>query len=477
MEQRPALVGGTPSASPTSLDVTNPYSGAIVARVARADADDVDRACREAAEALERPDSFPAYQRAAVLDRTAALVASRADELAWLIASEAGKPLKAAEHEVARCGDTLRFSATAARSLGGDVVPMGASSNGAGRIGFTLRVPIGVVGAISPFNFPLTLVAHKVGPALAAGCPVVVKPAAGAPTSALVLGDLLVEAGLPSPWLSILPGEGESTGAALVDHDAPAVISFTGSGTVGWSIRARAPQKKVLLELGSVAVMVVEPDADVNEVAAAAVSGAFTHAGQSCIPTQQIHVHERIAEAFIDRVVALTEQLTLGDPLSLETDLGPVIDEDAATRIERWIDEAASVGAEVVVGGGRHGTLVEPTVLVESPADAGVNPTEVSGPVVTIHRYTDFDELLLRMSRTSTGTHAGIFTNRLDRALAAVAGLRYGGVLVNEVPTFRADQQPYGGVGGSGNTREGPSYTVQELTEHRFVLLSGATHG
>lgn len=474
MEQRPALVGGTPNALPTSLDVTSPYSGAVVARVARADADVVDRACRAAVDALERPESFPAYQRAAVLDRAAMLVASRADELAWLIASEAGKPVTAAQHEVARCGDTLRLSATAARTLGGDVVPMDATAAGSGRIGFTLRVPVGVVGAICPFNFPLNLVAHKVGPALAAGCPVVVKPAEEAPTSALALGDILIEAGLPSPWLSVLPGDGEPTGAALVSHDLPAVISFTGSSTVGWSIRSRAPRKKVLLELGSVAVLVVEPDADVDAVAAAAVAGAFTHAGQSCISTQRIHVHEQIADALISRIVALTEQLTTGDPLAPGTHVGPVITEEAAGRIEQWIEEAAAGGAEVLTGGGRRGTLVEPTVLLEPPSDAKVCTSEVFGPVVVLHRYREFDDLLDELAPGAGGIHAGIFTNRLDRALTAIRRLRYGGVLVNEVPTFRADQQPYGGSGEAGNTREGPAYAVRELTEHRFVLLEAA---
>ena len=476
MEQRPALIGGTEVAMPSSIDVTNPYSGSVVARVAMAEAPGVDRACKVAATALADAASFPAYHRAEVLDNAAAIVRARCDELAWLIASEAGKPLKASAAEVSRCVDTLRFSAAAARGLAGDVVPMDASASGAGRIGFTLRVPIGVVGAICPFNFPLNLVAHKVGPAIAAGCPIVVKPAHETPTTALVFGGILAEAGLPRSWLSVVPGHGHAAGAAIVSHDVPAVISFTGSADVGWSIRAQAPRKKVLLELGSATPLIVEPDADIKAVAEATVPAAFGYAGQSCISTQRIYVHERIADDFIAHIAALTDRLVVGDPLSDDTDLGPVINENAAERIIEWIDEAVSLGAEVATGGDRTGTLVRPTILVEPPPTAKVCTQEVFGPVVSIRRYSDFDAMLEEVAQVPMAIHAGIFTNRIDRALACVRRLRYGGVLINEVPTYRAEQQPYGGVGESGNTREGPSYAVEELTEHRFVLLSEGTH-
>ncbi|MFV1962717.1 MAG: aldehyde dehydrogenase family protein, partial [Acidimicrobiia bacterium] len=433
-----------------------------------------DRACDIAAEALTDGELFPAHRRAEVLDKAAQMIASESEELAWLIASEAGKPLKTSAAEVDRCVDTFRFSAAAARSLAGDVVPMDASATGVGRIGFTLRVPIGVVAAISPFNFPLNLVAHKIGPAIAAGCPVVLKPASTTPLTALALGRILLEAGLPGPWLSVIPGDGRSVGASLVSHDVPAVVSFTGSADVGWPIRAKAPRKKVLLELGSAAPLIVEPDANVEAVAAAAVPASFGYAGQSCISTQRIYVHEEIADDFIDQFTVLTNRLSLGNPLLKDTDVGPVISENDATRILELIEEAVSLGAEMAAGGGRDGSLVEPTVLVDPPPTAKVCSQEVFGPVVSIRRYQDFDAMLDEIAQVPLGINAGIFTNRIDRALECVRRLHYGGILINEVPTYRADQQPYGGHGDSGNTREGPAYAVDELTEHRFILLKEA---
>jgi len=474
LKQRPALIGGTETALPDSIDVMNPYTGEVIASVAKAEATDVDRACGIAAGALAEVESFPAHRRAEVLDGAARLVASRSGELAWLIASEAGKPLRTAAAEVERCVDTFRFSAAAARSLAGDVVPMDASASGAGRIGFTLRVPTGVVAAITPFNFPLNLVAHKVGPAIAAGCPVVLKPASTTPTTALVLGEILAEAGLPGPWLSVIPGSGDSVGAALVSHDVPAVVSFTGSAAVGWPIRAEAPRKKVLLELGSVAPLIVEPDANVKAVAEAAVPASFGYAGQSCISTQRIYVHDEIADEFIDHFVALTEGLSVGDPLLDTTDVGPVIAENEGERIVSWIEEAVSLGAQLATGGNRDTSLVEPTVLVDPPPSARVCTQEVFGPVVAIRRYEDFDAMLDELTQIPLGINAGIFTNRIGRALECIRQLPYGGILINEVPTYRADQQPYGGHGESGNTREGPSYAVNELTEHKFVLLREA---
>ena len=324
VDQRPALMGGVSTVLPRSLDVTNPYSGELLARVALAKAEDVDQACRIAAKTLANDESFAAYRRAEVLENAGALVASRSEELAWLIASEAGKPLRTSLAEVARCVDTLRFSAGAARALAGEMVPMDASATGAGRIGFTLRVPLGVVAAITPFNFPLNLVAHKVGPAIAAGCPIVLKPAHETPTTALALAEILGEAGLPAGWLSVLPGHGTDSGAALVENEIPAVVSFTGSAETGWLIRTLAPRKKVLLELGSAAPLIVEPDADVDRVAALAVPAAFGYAGQSCISTQRVYVHDNIADEFIANMKSRVDDLVVGDPLSLETDVGSV---------------------------------------------------------------------------------------------------------------------------------------------------------
>jgi len=454
--------------------VESPYDGTVVGRVALGDAALVDR-CAIAARAAYEAGELPQHERAAVLDRAAALAAERTDDLALTIAAEAGKPLKTARVEAERCVDTLTFSAVEARKLSGGTVPMEASPTGAGKLGVMMRVPYGVVGAISPFNFPLNLVAHKLGPALAAGNAVVLKPAGQTPISALKLAAILVEAGLPEGWLSVVPGPGSEVGNAIVEHGLTGALSFTGSAKVGWDIRSRVPHKKVNLELGSNAPLIVHADGDWEIAADKAKLHAFSHAGQSCISIQRILVHEDVADAFVERLVANAEALRVGDPLDPETDVGPLISSSDRDRVKEWIDEAIAGGAELLSGGDLvdEGRCLAPTLLANPPREAKVWCEEVFGPVATIDRYSDFGEALRLANDSKFGLQAGVFTRDMGRGLEAAAALEFGGVLINEVPTFRADQMPYGGVKDSGNTREGPAFAVLELTEERFVTLQG----
>jgi acyl-CoA reductase-like NAD-dependent aldehyde dehydrogenase len=455
-------------------EVASPYDGTPVGRVARGDAALVDRAAIAARAAFESGD-FVQHERAAVLDRAAELVGERLDDLALTIAAEAGKPLKTAQAEAGRCVDTLTFSAVEARKLTGGTVPMDASLAGAGKLGVMLRVPYGVVGAISPFNFPLNLVAHKLGPAIAAGNAVVLKPAGQTPISSLKLAAILVEAGLPEGWLSVVPGPGSEVGNAIVEHELTGALSFTGSASVGWGIRSRVPHKKVNLELGSNAPLIVHSDGDWEAAADKAKLHAFSHAGQSCISIQRILVHEDIADAFTQRLVANVAELTVGDPLDPDTDVGPLITPGDRDRVKGWVDEAVAGGAELLAGGELvdEGRCLAPTLLGAPPREAKVWCEEVFGPVATIDRYRDFGEALRMANDSKFGLQAGVFTRDVGRGLEAARTLEFGGVLINEVPTFRADQQPYGGVKDSGNTREGPAFAVLELTEERFVTLQG----
>ncbi|MDA8074761.1 MAG: aldehyde dehydrogenase family protein [Actinomycetota bacterium] len=457
--------------SPERLhDVRNPYDGRTLASVSTCAEADVWASCEEAERHLD--DDFPQFQRSRVLSSAALLLSESQNPFARIIALEAGKPIRAARAEVARCIDTLRLSAAEALALSGEVVPMDATAASAGRLGLALRVPIGVVGAITPFNFPLNLVAHKVAPAIAAGCPVVLKPAPATPLSALAFADLLADAGLPDGWLSVVTGARDEIGAALVAHRVPRLISFTGSCTVGWSIASAAPDKRVCLELGANTPVIVEPDVDVDAVAERVSQAAFGYAGQSCISIQRVLVHERIANDLSAALATRARHLVVGDPLDELTDVGPVINAASAQRILSSVREATDGGARVLAGGEANGNLVAPTVLEGAPRDGRLWSEEIFGPVVLVNAYADFDAALSMANQSDLGLHAGIFTNDLSKALDAARRLRFGGVLVNDVPTFRADQEPYGGVRASGNTREGPRYAVESMTELRFVSFA-----
>jgi acyl-CoA reductase-like NAD-dependent aldehyde dehydrogenase len=467
--EKPLLVGGEWIETGEWLEVRSPYSGDVVARVARAGADETRRAIAAAERAMEDP--LPAHKRAEILTRVAGYLGRRHDEVARQISAEAGKPMKAARVEATRAMSTYTFSAVEARKLAGDVVPMDASQSGEGKLAYTLRKPVGVIGAISPFNFPLNLVAHKIAPALAAGCAVVLKPASQTPLSALLLAELETEAGLPPGWLNVVVGPPAEIGDVLIEDERVKLITFTGSGDVGWKLRERAARKRVNLELGNATPVIVQADTDVGHVAESMAQHAFSYAGQSCISVQRIYVQRQAFEPFVERFVPLVEGLSLGDPGDEETDVGPVIDEDARDRILAWIDEARSAGADVLTGGGLDGELIRPTVIANASPDLNVSCEEVFGPVCTVNPYDSLEEAIALANGTRYGLQAGVFTNDLRTALRAASELEFGGVTVNEAPTFRADQMPYGGVKASGNTREGPAYAVREMTEERVVVL------
>lgn len=453
------------------IEVRAPYDGALLGRVPAAGAAEIDRAVGAARKALATS-RLPAWRRAEILDAAARLLAERTDELARIIAAEAAKPLKTARVEAQRAVSTFTFSALEARSLTGEMVPMEASAAGEGKLAFTLRVPVGVIGAITPFNFPLNLVAHKVAPAIAAGCPVVLKPASQTPLSALALSELLREAGLPDGYLNVVTGGGGSVGNALVEHPDVAMITFTGSPEVGWGIRARAARKRVGLELGNNAPVIIEPSGDWETAARKISVGGFSHAGQSCISTQRVYVHESIHDRFLDLLSERVDALVVGDPLEEVTDVSALISAGERDRVASWVDEAVAGGAVVRTGGkvDEHGML-QPTVLAGVGPEMKVCALEVFGPVVGVQGYRQLDDALRLANDTRYGLQAAIYTADLDDALHAAETLDFGGVLVNEVPTYRADQQPYGGLRDSGNTREGPRYAVREMTEDRVVII------
>ena len=468
--ERKLFVGGEWIETGDWIDVASPYSGERVGRVARAGAAETTRAIDAAESAMREP--LPAHRRAEILVKVAAALGRRHDEVARLISDEAGKPMKAARVEARRAMSTYTFAAVEARKLAGDVVPMDASQAGDGKFGFTLRRPVGIVGAISPFNFPLNLVAHKLAPALAAGCAVVLKPASQTPLSALLLAELEEEAGVPPGWLNVLVGPASEIGDVLVEDDRVKAITFTGSGAVGWQLAERAPRKRVKLELGNSTPVIVAADADVDAAATTLAANAFSFAGQSCISVQRIYVDRGAYDDFVDRFVPKVEMLKVGDPAEEETDVGPVIDDDARERILAWIDEAGAAGAKVLTGGDADGELIRPTVIANASPDLKVNCEEVFGPVCTVTSVGSLDEAIELANGTRYGLQAGIFTASLDTAMRAGQELDFGGVTINEAPTFRADQMPYGGVKDSGNTREGPAYAIRELTEERLVVIN-----
>jgi acyl-CoA reductase-like NAD-dependent aldehyde dehydrogenase len=465
----PLLIAGEHLATGTTRSIYSPWDGSEVATVSVGGRAEALRAVDAAADAMK--EGLATHERAAILDRAALGVEDRADELATIMALEIGKPVTAAHVEIGRCVETLRFSAAAARALSGRVIQMDAHRAGPNHLGFTLRVPIGVVAAITPFNFPLNLAAHKVGPALAAGCATVLKPPSGAPLTNLVLTEILWDAGLPPGWLSVVVGNSAEIGDVFVEDDRVRAITFTGSSKVGWDLRARAPRKRVALELGNSTPLIVCADADLEAAAQVAAATGFGFAGQSCISVQRVLVEESAADQFTDLLTARASATRLGDPLDPDTVVGPVINAAERDRVVHALDAARSSGARELAGGrGEHDHLM-PTVLTDVPRDADAYCKELFGPVVVVNRFARFEDALEMANETPYGLQAGIYTRDINRALTAAAKLEFGGVTINETPSFRVDQMPYGGVKESGNTREGPFDTVLELTEERMVVV------
>ncbi len=473
--ERPLFIAGEWVETGNWLEVRSPYSNEVVGRVARGGAEEARRAIDAAEQAMHDP--LPAHKRAEILVKVVAGLARRHEEAAQLICAEAGKPLKAARVEASRAMSTYTFAAVEARKLAaavearklaGEMVPMDAAQAGEGKLAFTLRTPIGIVGAISPFNFPLNLVAHKLAPALAAGCAVVLKPASQTPLSALLLAELADEAGLPAGWINVLVGSASEIGDVLIEDERVRALTFTGSGAVGWRLKERAPKKRVNLELGNATPVIVAADADLDVAAQKLAANAFSFAGQSCISVQRVYVERAVRDRFVESFLPRVEALKVGDPADDETDVGPVIDEDARDRILEWISEA---GGEVLTGGDLEDGLIRPTVIADPPRDAKVSCEEVFGPVCTVTAVDSLQEAVDLANGTRYGLQAAVFTPRIDTALGLAQALEFGGVMINEAPTFRTDQMPYGGVKDSGNTREGPRYAVRELTEDRVVVI------
>jgi acyl-CoA reductase-like NAD-dependent aldehyde dehydrogenase len=449
-----------------TIEVRSPFSGDVVGTVEKNGAAEARAAVDAAAAALAAP--LPAHERARILDATAKLLEERQEEAARTISAEAGKPLKAARAEAQRAVSTYTFAAVEARKLAGEMVPMDASPAGEGKLGFTLRLPIGVVGAISPFNFPLNLVAHKIAPALAAGCPVVLKPASSTPLSALFLAGLEEEAGLPAGWLNVVTGSASEIGDVLVADERVKLISFTGSGEVGWGLAERAHRKRVKLELGNATPAIVCADAPAD-AASKLAANAFSFAGQSCISVQRIFVLEDAWDGFVAEFVPKVEALVVGDPADPATDVGPVISGDDRDRILAWVRESQG---EVLTGGDTTDDgVIRPTVIANPGRTDKVQCEEVFGPVVTLTRVASLDDAITQANATRYGLQAAIFSTDVRVCLDAARRLEFGGVTVNEAPTFRADQMPYGGVKASGNTKEGPAWSVREMTEERLVVL------
>jgi len=470
--RQPFLLGGEWRGSGRVSQVTAPYDGAVIAEVGLAGVDDAERAVGVAASAL-RPGLAP-YRRAEILDEAARLLAQRREELAQLLSREVGKPITLARGEVDRAVDTVRFSAAVARTHAGGGVTMDAAASGVGKVAYTMARPMGVVVAITPFNFPLNLVAHKVAPAIAAGCPVVLKPADQAPLTALAFAQLLLEAGLPEEFLSVLPGNGPELGAVFTHDQRVAAITFTGSTRVGWLLREQAPRKKVLLELGNSAPAIVHSDADLDLAATKLTAGAFAYAGQSCVSVQRVYAHRRVVDELVERVLTATAAVGVGDPAQESTVVGPVIDDASCRRLTSWVSHAVEAGADLLTGGSASQRVFAPSVLREVPATAALEQQEAFGPVFGIAAYDQVEAAFARANDTSYGLQAAIFTADLRLAFDATSALEFGGVLVNEAPTFRTDAMPYGGGKDSGNTREGPASTVRELTEERLVVIDHA---
>jgi glyceraldehyde-3-phosphate dehydrogenase (NADP+) len=473
--ERPYVLAGTPGRSGQPVDVVNPFDGSAVGRTWFAGDVEFDAAAEAAQAAAPIMRRLPAYERAAVLSRAARELEQRKDEIARTLAGEAGKPLKDALVETERAAMTFQVAAEEARRLGGELIPMDLAPHGVDRMAILTRVPVGPVAAISPFNFPLNLTAHKIAPAIAAGNPIVLKPATKTPLSAITLADIVVRAGLPPQAISVLP-MARTTGDRLVTDERFKLLTFTGSSAVGWDMKARAGKKKVILELGGNAGVIVDESADVEFAARRVAAGGFGYAGQSCISVQRVYVHDAVFAAFSAALVTLAEALKVGDPLDPATDLGPMIDAGEAERVDQWVREAVDAGASVLTGGTRlGGPLYAPTILTDVPSHARVCSEEVFAPVVALARFSSFERALDDVNQSMYGLQAGVFTAGLERSLQAFETLEVGSVLINDVPTWRIDHMPYGGVKDSGLGREGPKYTIEEMTEPRLLVINRRT--
>ncbi len=454
----------------TDLAVTDKFTGKVATRVAVADAATIDAGIAAAVEAAEPMAKMPAYERQAVLQHCVDRFTERKDELAYALCIEAGKPINDSRGEVGRLIDTFRIAAEESVRMTGEVQPLDIAPRAKGYMGIWKRVPIGPCSFISPFNFPLNLAAHKVAPALAVGCPFVMKPASRTPLGAIIMGEVLAETDLPRGAFSILPASRD--GADLfTEDDRLKLLSFTGSPEVGWALKAKAGKKKVVLELGGNAAVVIDKDADLDDAVARTVFGAFYQSGQSCIGVQRIVVHDSVYATFRDKLVAKTRTLIAGDPHDEKTFIGPMIDVKEAERLDRWVQEAVAGGATLLCGGKREGAMLEATLLEGVGRDTKLNIEEAFGPVAFLMRFSTWAEALNIVNDSKFGLQAGIFTRDIFQVLDAWDALDVGGVVVNDVPSYRVDNMPYGGVKDSGLGREGVRFAMEDMTEIRNLVI------
>lgn len=451
-------------------ELRSPYTEEIIAEIPIATTEDVEQAIIAAEQAKKVMAKMPAFERANILEQLARKLEERGDEAAKIIALESAKPYTTAKAEVDRTVETYKFAAEEAKRIHGETIPLDAARGGVNRLGYTVREPIGIIGAITPFNFPMNLVAHKVGPAIAAGNTIVLKPASQTPLSAFFIAELLEEAGLPKGALNVVTGAGRVVGDKLVTDPRVSMITFTGSPSVGIGIRNKAGLKRVTLELGSNAAVIIDEKVDIDQIISRCVTGAFSNQGQVCISLQRIYVHEDIYDSFVQGFVEVTKQLTLGDPLYPETDVSALISPQDVKRTLLWIDEAKQSGATIATGGKAEGNIVYPTVILNPDPQLKVSCQEVFAPIVVINKVKSVDEAIALVNDSNYGLQAGIYTNDVHTALDAAEKLHVGGVLINDIPTFRVDHMPYGGVKESGTGREGLKYAVEEMTEMKLVI-------
>ncbi len=454
-----------------TLPVMNPFTQEVFAEVALAGSSEIEQAIDLAVEAFKKTKKLPAFIRSRICTQIAEGIRERQEEFASIIAQESGKPVVYARGEVARSISTFSIAAEEAKRIHGELLTLDITEASNGKTGLVKRFPIGPISGISPFNFPLNLVAHKVAPALACGNPIVLKPSSATPLTALLLGEVIMNTDAVEGSFSVLPCKSKNA-TALVEDSRLKMVSFTGSPPVGWDIKKRAGKKKVTLELGGNAGVVIEPDADLNFAAKKVCFGAFAYSGQVCISVQRTYVHESCFNEFKELLIQETEKLKKGNPLEDHVTLGPLIDNENAERIESWINEALDGGADLIAGGNRDGTFYEPTILTNVNSNNKVVCAEAFGPVLVLEPYSDFQQAVNSINDSDFGLQAGIFTNQLDKAMSGFNQLDVGGVVLNDVPTFRVDNMPYGGVKDSGFGREGIKYSIEEMTEPKLLVLN-----
>ncbi len=466
----PLYLNNTAEQPNTDLEVTDKFTGEVAFRTALASPEVIDEAIAGAVRATDPMARLASYERKAVLDHCVTRFRERFDELAYALCVEAGKPINDSEGEVTRLIDTFQIAAEESTRLYGEVMPLDISQRAKGYQSIWKRYPIGPCSFISPFNFPLNLAAHKIAPAIAVGCPFVMKPASKTPLGALIIGEILAETDLPEGAFSILPASRDGADLFTVDERLK-LLSFTGSPAVGWDLKARCGKKKVVLELGGNAAVIVDHDADLDDALERIIFGAFYQSGQSCIGVQRILIHEDVYDRFKDMLVEKTKSLIAGDPKDRDTFIGPMISEGEARRLKGWIDEAVEGGASLLTGGGREGNMLEATLLEGVHKDAKALNEEAFGPLAILQKFSDFDEALAEVNRSTFGLQAGIFTRDLFKMFDAWDRLQVGGVVINDVPSYRVDNMPYGGVKDSGLGREGIRFAMEDMTEIRNLVI------